>query len=286
MEIRSVDHVEMFVEDAERSAACLRDCFGFALAGRGGPRTGLRGCESVLLRQRDITILVTAATSGDHRAAEFVRLHGDGVAVIGFGVDDARASFAEAVERGAVPAAPPETSGPGSGGVTFASVIGFGDVEHRFVSRDRPDAPFAPVINEVGCGRSGSGLLRAIGHCAVCVPAGEGDATVRRYQETFGFRQIFGEPVPAPSRVVRSGSGMVTFTIREPDTAGDQGEADAFVDSYGGAGIQQIMFIGDDVTAGVRTRTEHGGRVLTFGGDDHHAHRATGGRRVGMGLRA
>lgn len=36
MEIQSIDHIELFVEDAEEAAFSLRDHFGFAVAGRGG----------------------------------------------------------------------------------------------------------------------------------------------------------------------------------------------------------------------------------------------------------
>jgi 4-hydroxymandelate synthase len=80
VEIHSIDHIELFVADAEEAAFDLRDRFGFAVAGRGAARTGLRGCESVLLRQHDITLLVTSATGPDHPAAEYVGRHGDGEA--------------------------------------------------------------------------------------------------------------------------------------------------------------------------------------------------------------
>ncbi|QXJ21469.1 VOC family protein [Actinomadura graeca] len=265
MEIRSVDHIEVFAGDADRSARELRDCFGFALAGRGGPDTGLRGCESVLLRQRDITLLLTSPTDARHRAAEFVRAHGDGVAVVGIGVDDARDAFAEAVERGAVPVSPPETSGPAGARVTFASVIGFGDVEHRFVSRDRPEAPFAPVVDEIGCGRSGGGLLRSVDHFAVCVPADAVEETVHRYREAFGLIETScGRTVPG-RRVVRSASGEVTFTIAGPVRGADSPGADspgAFVESHGGAGIQHVAFLTEDIAAAVRTGMERGTRFV------------------------
>jgi 4-hydroxymandelate synthase len=82
VDILSVDHVELYVEDAERTAGDLCDQYGFAVAGRGGPETGLAGCTSVLLRQGGIALLVTEGLTPDHRAAEYVRRHGDGVAVI------------------------------------------------------------------------------------------------------------------------------------------------------------------------------------------------------------
>ncbi|TMR10879.1 4-hydroxyphenylpyruvate dioxygenase [Nonomuraea turkmeniaca] len=269
MDIQAIDHIELFVEDAEQAAAYLRDCFGFALAGRGGPGTGLRGCDSILLRQSEITLLATSPTSMDHRASEYVRLHGDGVGVIGLRVSDAQAAFAEAVERGAAPVAPPEVSGPVGARVVFASVTGFGDVEHRFVSREGgPAAPFAPVIEETSCGRSGGGLLKTIDHFAVCVPAGTLDETVHHYQEVFGLRQIFEERIVVgsqamDSKVVQSESAKLTLTIIEPDVTRDQGQIDAFLKDHDGAGVQHVAFLTDDIAASVRTSAERGVRFLT-----------------------
>jgi 4-hydroxymandelate synthase len=267
VEIRSTDHVELYVEDAASAAQRLCASFGFVVAGRGGPDTGLTGCESVLLRQRGIALLVTSATGPGHRAADYVRRHGDGVAVIGLAVDDAQAAFAEAVERGAAPVAPPERIGPPGARVTFASVEGFGDVEHRFASREAPAAPFAPgVIEEVP--RAADGLLHEIDHFAVCVPVGGLAATVRRYQEIFGFDQIFEERIVVgtqamDSKVVQSRSGAVTFTVLEPDITQAPGQIDAFIRAHGGAGVQHIAFRTEDIAAAVRHGTAHDTRFLT-----------------------
>ncbi|MEU5404194.1 4-hydroxyphenylpyruvate dioxygenase [Streptomyces sp. NPDC005963] len=267
MDIQSIDHIELFVEDAEEAAVGLRDQFGFAVAGRGGARTGLRGCDSVLLRQHDITLLVTSATRPDHRAAEYVERHGQGVGVIGLRVDDAQAAFAEAVERGAVPVAPPETLGPAGDQVVFASVSAFGDVEHRFVSRSRPDGPFVPLIEETARDRSG-GLFTEIDHLAVCVPAGTLKETVRRYEEIFGLRQTFEEQIVVgsqamDSKVVQNGSGRLTLTIIEPDVTRAPGQIDRFIAAHDGAGVQHIAFLTEDILAAVPESAERGVRFLT-----------------------
>lgn len=269
MDIQAIDHIELFVEDAEQTAAHLRDCFGFALTGRGGSNTGLHGCDSILLCQSTITLLVTSPTSADHRAADYVRWHGDGVGVIGLRVPDAQAAFVEAVERGATPVAPPEVSGPPGARVVFASVMGFGDVEHRFVSREGGlAAPFAPVIQETGCGRSGEGLLKAVDHFAVCVPAGTLDETVHHYQEVFGLRHIFEEQIVVGtqamnSKVVQSDSEKLTLTIIEPDITRDPGQIDSFLKAHDGAGVQHIAFLTEDIVTAVRTSANRGVRFLT-----------------------
>ncbi|MFD0690827.1 4-hydroxyphenylpyruvate dioxygenase [Actinomadura fibrosa] len=267
MDITAIDHIELLVEDVDEAAVHLRDGFGFALAGRTAGR-GTRGRESVLLWQDEITLLLTSAAGADHRAAGYVRRHGTGVGVIGLRVDDAEAAYTAAVARGAVPVAPPEQVGRDGAGVVFASVLGFGDVEHRFVSRDDPSGPFASFIDEVGCGRAGGGLLTEVDHFAVCVPAGTLDETVRRYRDVFGLDLIFEERIlvgsqAMDSKVVQSASGRLTLTILEPDTTRDPGQIDAFLDAHGGAGIQHVAFRTEDITTAVRKSAESGVRFLS-----------------------
>ncbi|AZK92475.1 MULTISPECIES: 4-hydroxyphenylpyruvate dioxygenase [Streptomyces] len=268
MEIQSIDHIEFFAENAEEAALGLRDLFGFTLAGRGGARTGLQGCESVLLRQHDITLLVTSATSAGHRAAEYVERHGDGVGVIGLRVDDAQAAFAQAVERGAAPVAPPEILGPPGARTVFASVSGFGDVEHRFVSRERPGGPFAPLIEETARTRPAPGLFTAIDHLAVCVPAGTLKETVHTYENVFGLHQIYEEQIVVGSQamdstVVQSDSGRLTLTLIEPDITRAPGQIDRFIATHDGAGVQHIAFLTGDILTAVPRSAERGVRFLT-----------------------
>jgi 4-hydroxymandelate synthase len=269
VDIISLDHIELFVEDADRTAFQLCDAYGFEVHGRGGPDTGMP-CHSILLRQRGITMLITSAIGDDHRAAEYVRRHGDGVAVVGLAVADAEMAFAEAVERGAAPVAPPMDMGPPDARVTVASVTGFGDVEHRFISRTGRDAPFIPGVMETAgpASTAATALFEVVDHLAVLVPAGELDRTVRRYQEVFGFTQTYEEQIQVGkqamnSKVVAHESAGVTFTVIEPDTTRDPGQIDAFIKAHGGAGVQHIAFLTDDIAEAVRTVSAAGVRFLS-----------------------
>lgn len=259
MDVRAIDHLEFYVEDAADAAATLCSSYGFQVHGMGSPETGLADCRSILLRQRDITILLTSALTGRHPAAEYVRRHGDGVAVIAMAVADARRAFDEAIRGGAVQVEPLTVVTGADGRVTSASVLGFGEVAHRFVSRDSADSPFAPgLIRETTPTREPGGLLRAIDHIAVCVPAGGLAGTVRRYQQAFGFTEIFEERIVVgsqamASKVVQSPSGVMTFTILEPDTSREPGQIDEFIRSHDGAGVQHVAYLTDDIALAVRT---------------------------------
>lgn len=263
----AIDHLEFYVEDAAEAARQLCDGYGFRICGEGGPHTGLNGCLSLLLRQQDIAILVTEALDIGHPAADYVRRHGDGVAVIAVTVADAHAAFAEAVEKGALPLAPPAVLGDEGTSVTFASVNGFGDVAHRFVERELPDGPFAPAAIKEDPGTVPGGRLRAVDHIAVCVPAGELAGTVRHYQEVFGFTETFEERIlvgsqAMDSKVVQSPSGAVTLTLLEPDKTREPGQIDDFIEAHGGAGVQHVAFLTSDITAAVPAVASQGVRFL------------------------
>jgi 4-hydroxymandelate synthase len=269
MDIRTVDHLELYVEDADKAASELSDLFGFTVRGHGGPETGLDDRRSILLRQHDITLVVTSALSPAHPADEYVRRHGTGVAVVGLAVDDATAAYHEAVGRGGVPVSPPVVLERDGARVTFASVRGFGDTEHRFTSRNGTSGPFAPGrIDETETGATAPGLLRAVDHLAVCLPPGTLDDTVRWYHDVFDLEQTFEEQIVVgaqamSSKVVQSASRGVTFTIIEPDTTRRPGQIDAFVRDNDGAGVQHVAFLTEDITGGVRDCTERGVRFLS-----------------------
>jgi 4-hydroxymandelate synthase len=271
MDIRTVDHLEFFAEDAEEAAARLCTGFGFTVQGRGE----LSDHVSLLLRQHDITLLVTSPLTATHRAYDYLARHGEGIAVVGLAVDDAAAAFAEAVERGAAPLAPPRTLDPEGAPVTFAAVDGFGEVEHRFTSRRNQSGPFAPgVITERR--QPAAGLLREVDHLAVCLPAGELDGAIRRYREVFDLEQTFEEEIivgsqAMHSKVVQSASRGLTFTILEPDTSRDPGQIDAFVEANEGAGVQHVAFRTEDIVAGVRACAAGGVPFLSTPGEYYAA---------------
>ena len=73
MTIQGIDHLEFYVADARQAAGQLCDAYGFRVHGEGSPRTGLAGQRSVLVRLRDIRILLTSGLSADHPAVRYVR---------------------------------------------------------------------------------------------------------------------------------------------------------------------------------------------------------------------
>jgi 4-hydroxymandelate synthase len=267
MNILDIDHIELYVGDAIAAAQSLCTAYGFRVRGHGGPDTGLPDQRSVLLGQGAIRILMTSGLHREHPASQFVARHGDGVAVTAFRTDSAATAYADAVAAGAAGLREPRTWEHDQASVTTAEVAGFGDVVYRLVERDGADE-FLPggivmVPDPGGPDGEASDLLRKIDHAAVCVPAGELDATIAFHEQVFGFRVIFQEYIEIGgqgmmSKVVQSPSGGVTFTLIQPDLTRRAGQIDDFLAWHDGAGVQHVAFLTEDIVTAVRAFAERG----------------------------
>ena len=103
------DCVELWVGNARTTAGFLMSTFGFTCTGYAGPETGVRDKASYVLEQGDIRLVVTGALDSDSPIARHVLEHGDGVHDLAWIVDDARAAYDAAVDRGARPVREPWT---------------------------------------------------------------------------------------------------------------------------------------------------------------------------------
>jgi 4-hydroxymandelate synthase len=242
-----LDHVGLAVADLDATVDDLVGRHGFAV-----DETGATGVRTVVLRQGSIVLRVTEG-SGGNPAAAYVAAHGDGVADIALACADVRAAFTSAVAAGAREIAAPHVVG----GVRTAAIAGFGDLRHTLVERpeEAGSAGRPSVARNAGAVSTG---LYELDHIAVCVEAGQLDATVAFYAAVFGFAEIFEETVVVGgqamrSRAIRNPAGDVTLTVIEPDSSRDPGQIDAFIDHHGGAGVQHLAFATDDIVATVGT---------------------------------
>lgn len=250
-------HVEFYVGNAEEQAGYLVDRYAFRVVARSAPDDPEQ--RSVAVRQGAVRFVLTEGRHDAHPASVYVARHGDGVANIAVSTADARAAFAEAVARGAVPIVTDDGHGT-------TAIRAFGDIVHTFVDREGTDW-FPPGLVAVpDAGGDDVGLL-AVDHFAVCVPAGELDAAVHYYQTALGFDHVFEELIlvgtqAMNSKVVQSRSQELTFTVIEPDTTHDSGQIDDFIAHHDGAGIQHIAFSTANVVASVGALRDRGVEFL------------------------
>jgi 4-hydroxymandelate synthase len=270
MAIRTLDHVELYVADLEKSGALLCTSFGFTVAGRESGQAAATGQRSLLLRQGQISLLLTTASRPDHPAAQYLSRHGDGVAVIAFRTDDIRQALVAAVAHGARPISGPTFTGEGGNRVGTATVTGIGDVVHKLVQRAADDAEFAPGLIDAVTPPAADHApqLEMLDHIAICVEAGSLDAAVAYYQGAFGLGQIYDERVELGeqailSKVVQDHGRNATFTLIEPELAGEPGQVAEFLRDHGGPGVQHLAFRTPSIASAIRTIAGAGVEFLT-----------------------
>src|SRR4051812_30149283 len=142
--LRGIDHVRFFVGNARQSAYFYRNAFGFDVIAYAGLETKTRHEAGYVLRQGDITFVLSSPLSSSHPDAYRQMLHGDGVGDIALQVDDVREAYHRAVERGGVGVVGPTAKEDEFGTYEYASIRAYGDTTHSFVNRDRYKGVFAP----------------------------------------------------------------------------------------------------------------------------------------------
>lgn len=269
MLITSLDHLEFYVGNSPLTAFFLSRAYGFVVSAHAGPETGVPDCRSLLLEQGDIRLVLTSGLTPSHPATAYVSRHGDGVARLALGTSDAGAVFAEAVARGAAPVEPPRVYDEAGGRIVTAEVRAFGDVTHPIVERRGVPERFLPgfaAVPPAGGNRSLS-MLEKVDHVAACLPKGELASTARFYESAFGFKQTFSYRVDSgeqgmDSQVVQSAAGEVTLTLIEPVSGRIPGQIEQFLERHGGAGVQHVAMLTQDIVGTVRELRSRGVRFL------------------------
>ncbi|MFC8717436.1 VOC family protein [Kitasatospora sp. NPDC057198] len=255
MTVPGIAYTELYVEDAHKYAARLRDDWGFSLS---EPARTAPGTTQVVAHQGSARVLVTSAVESEHQVAAWVRRHGDGVAVIALRHTD-RVAAAAAAER---------ALNAGGGCLDGAGTVsGFGDLAVRFTGPEDllPEGELP-----------GEGALLSLDHVAVVVPGGQLAGSVDWAVRGLGFREVFREYVEVgdqamDSRVVQSPCGTVTFTLLEPDTSRAAGQIDGFLEAHGGAGVQHLAYATGSITAAVRELAARGVAFLSTPGAYYEA---------------
>jgi 4-hydroxyphenylpyruvate dioxygenase len=267
--LNGLDHVEFWVGNARQAAHYYRALWGFTPIAYAGLETGVRDRTSYVLRQNDITLVVTGSLVPDGPIAEHVKAHGDGVKDIAFAVDDATSAFRETTTRGArAVRAPEELDGGEDGTLRVSSVGTYGSVQHSFVDRRDYHGVFAPGFRKIKKpARAATGMrLLEIDHCVGNVDLGDMNKFVDYYRDVFGFAQLihYDDKVihtdysALMSKVMTNGNGRIKFPINEPATGKKKSQIQEFLDYYHEAGTQHIALRTEDIVKTVRTLRDNG----------------------------
>ncbi len=269
--LKGIDHLEFYVGNARQASYFYRTAFGMSLVAYAGPETGQRDRASYVVQQGKIRFVLTTVLRPSHAMAEHVQRHGDGVRCVALWVDDARQSWHETVNRGAISVAEPYVVSDDHGQAVLASIRAYGDTVHTFVQRGDYQGPFLPgfrAVEEDPVARP-VGLLH-IDHVVGNVGWHEMNTWVDFYAKVMGFslyqsfddKDISTEYSALMSKVMSNGNGYVKFPINEPAEGKRKSQIEEYLDFYGGPGVQHIALATKDILHTVNKLHEQGVEFL------------------------
>ena len=271
MPLEGWDHIELWVGNAKQAAYYFEHAFGFAPHAYAGPETGIRDRASYVLRQSDVTLVLTSGLSNDHEIARFASAHGDGVRDIALRVPNAEEAYRVATERGARGVREPEWIEDEFGRAQIASIATYGEVVHSFVARDDYAGPYLPGYAALdGSGASPVGFT-LLDHCVGNVELGKMDEWVGFYERVLGFENIIHyddetintEYSALMSKVMADGEGKIKFPINEPAEGRRKSQIAEYLDYNRGPGVQHVAVQTDDIVRSVEEMQARGVLFLT-----------------------
>jgi 4-hydroxyphenylpyruvate dioxygenase len=276
LSLRRIDHVKFFVGNARQSAYFYRNAFGFDVVAYAGLETGIKNEAGYVLRQGQITFVLTSPLGPNHAENYRLQQHGDGVMDIAMEVDDVRAAFEEAVRRGAIGVVPPLALEDANGVFETASIRAYGDTTHSFVNRDRYRGVFVPGYKALDADRYSPTTFHAVGLAAIDhivgnVEEGKMDDWVKFYEKVLGFSQLISfddkdistEYSALMSKVVQNGTGRIKFPINEPAHAKRRSQIEEYLHFYNGPGVQHIAMVTGNICETVRAMRHNDVSFLT-----------------------
>ncbi|NWJ48026.1 MAG: 4-hydroxyphenylpyruvate dioxygenase [Chloroflexi bacterium] len=274
--IQSIDYVEFYVGNAKQAAYYYQTAFGFTPVAFCGLETGVRDCTSYVLRQGNITFVLTSALAPDSPIAEHVRLHGDGVKDICFRVPDVDYAYHIVTKHGAKATAAPVTLEDEFGSVRKVSIEVYGDTTHTFLTRTDYIGAFMPGFHSLPHAPEslkpthGTGLA-ALDHIVANVDWNQMDKTVEFYSEVLGFHQlvhyddkdISTEYSALMSKVMTNNSGLIKLPINEPARGLKKSQIEEYLDYYHGPGVQHLALITGNILNTVSELRKRGVEFIT-----------------------
>ncbi len=248
--IKRFDHVEFYVDDAEKWANYHVEKFGLYKRAYGNKSTGLEGRYAILCGQGRVNLLFVEA-QGDSEEAEAIRAHvgkhGCGVKDIAFRVKDAAVAIKHCQDMGCDVVRPLDEHEVFKG----ASIAVYGDTTHTFIERKQHDT-FAPGYVNLAVGIEDSEIVfNRIDHIVANVENMQ--EWVDFYARVFGLNQKgFFDIQTGRSSLLSKVVGdddFIKMPINEPSSKNSQ--IQEFLDIYEGPGVQHIALMTSDIVASI-----------------------------------
>ena len=268
--LHGTDYVEFYVGNAKQAAHFYKTAFGFQSLAYAGPETGMKDKVSYVIRQNQLTFVLTTALRTDNTIADHVYKHGDAVKVLALKVDDAAKAFEETTKRGAKAYMETTVLKDDDGEVVLSGIHTYGETVHLFVERKNYNGVFMPGFKawKSNYNPTETGLLY-VDHCVGNVGWNQMNPWVKFYEDVMGFKNILTfddndistEYSALMSKVMSNGNGFVKFPINEPAAGKKKSQVEEYLDFYNGEGVQHVAIATADI---VKTVTELQKRGIEF----------------------
>lgn len=272
LKLKDVDHVEFWVGNAFQAAYFWQHAFGFKHTSSAGLETGHRRVASHVLEQGKIRLVVSAPYHPDSEIAAHHLVHGDGIKVIAFQVDDVAQAYEATTSRGARGIQEPTELRDEHGAVRVASIRTYGDVIHKFVDRGDYAGPFLPGYQPFAGanGAADAAGLAHIDHIVGNVELGKMNHWVGFYHQVLGFRQLLHfddkdiatEYSALMSKVMQNATGRIKFPINEPAEGKRKSQIEEYLEYYHGPGVQHLAMSTGDIISTMGALRDRGIRFL------------------------
>ncbi len=268
--IEAFDFIEFYVGNAKQACYYYHKGFGFDLVAYRGLETGSRDKASYVLKQKNVTLVLSTGLTPDSEIGKHVLKHGDGVQNIGFRVKDAQKAYETAIARGAKSVSEPKIEEDEHGRMVRASIATYGDTIHTFVQRHEYKGAFAPGYQQVDKPGANTGLL-IVDHIVGNVETDRMLDWVEYYQKVFGFyiyqyfdaKDISTQYSALVSKVMANKAGSIKMPINEPAPAARKSQIQEYLDYYTAGGVQHIAISTADIIKTVAELHKRGIEFLT-----------------------
>ncbi|MFA7329970.1 MAG: 4-hydroxyphenylpyruvate dioxygenase [Candidatus Delongbacteria bacterium] len=268
--LRRLHHAEFYVGNALQAEYYYRKAFGFSRSAFLGLETGARDRVSYVMTQGRVQLVLTGSLDPrENEITRFLARHGDGVVDLAFEVDDARECHRLAVANGAVSVLEPVELRDGHGSILKSAVAAYGDTVHSFIQKQDYAGPFLPGFAARSVPGEGVGL-RIIDHVVGNQEDGRMEAVVAWYERVLGFsrflsfddKDISTEYTALRSVVMAAPNNIIKFPINEPAPGKKKSQIEEYVEFHGGAGVQHVALLTDDILSTVRALRANGVQFL------------------------
>lgn len=160
---KGYDNVHWYVGNAKQAATYFVTRMGFERVAYRGLETGSKAVASHVLRNGDVTFVVTSPMYAPDSALgcsdedkqlldemhEHLKRHGDAVRDVAFEVDNVDAVYNSAIAKGAHAVYPPKELSDEFGKAKYARIRTYGDTTHTLIERSNYNGVFLPGFRAV-----------------------------------------------------------------------------------------------------------------------------------------